>query len=880
MSPLRKNVGHRRASTALVFLALASTAARGQNRDDPEAERASFKVADGFEVSLFASEKDGVVKPIQMRFDARGRLWVAGSAVYPLIVPGEKPHDRILIIEDTDGDGRCDRTTVFADGLMIPTGLEVTGDGNGCYVGHGPELLFLRDSNGDGRADERHVVLRGFGTGDNHQNINSFRWGPGGELWFCQGLHIHSRVETPWGLEKLDQAGIWRLRPRRLKLDGFYGSAAEPQNPWGFVFTRWGEPIELAGNNHSIIYPVPGLVKDDRPAQPALIWSTGRSRKMSGGEIVETAHFPDEWQGRLIIGGYLNNAVWTLTIRDDGSGFALEDAPPLITSNHGSFRPVDVRFGPDGALYLCDWFNPIIGHYQASFRHPDRDKSHGRIWRVTAKGRALTMPLPLIDAPVAELISLLQSGDAWTREFAKRVLTDRPTADVIPAVESASSASIAAQSAHFLKELSGVLQSHDAAEAALPLLEQLGKSSDAGARAYAAAAIGPWADRIPKALEFLRPLAKDDHPRVRLHAVVACTYVSRPEAIEVALTAADFPTDKFLDYAIDQAVHSLRPHWLPEFRAGRLAFPGNPHRLIRLVRGDGAAGTIETARELARDAALDRRARESLWMLVVEAGNADDLVAAMTQPDGQMVERLLSAITRTVRTRGVNPGPRAESLLRPLLDSPSAAVRDEALRLAGLWKVEAFRAVLIDHSRTAAGIEGLVALDALVAARQAAAHLADVRETSATDSILPAFFHRVGGPEALMTALRASPPARACAVSALRVMNERGFQHAEMHGLFSEASNSAAVSQPFPPEAAVELAKEALRQGNSERGARIFRRAELACAACHVRSAARAARSGRRSIQSAPPSRPISSSVPCSLRRRKSRRATRRSNWR
>src|SRR5580765_4773567 len=128
--------------------------------DDPATELASFQVADGFEVNLFASEKDGVVKPIQMRFDARGRLWVIGSTVYPQLQPGQTPNDKVLILEDTNGDGVCDKTTVFADGLMIPTGIAL--GGGGVYVGQGSELLFLRDSNGDDRADERRVFMRGF----------------------------------------------------------------------------------------------------------------------------------------------------------------------------------------------------------------------------------------------------------------------------------------------------------------------------------------------------------------------------------------------------------------------------------------------------------------------------------------------------------------------------------------------------------------------------------------------------------------------------------------------------------------------------------------------------------------------------------------------
>src|SRR2546429_2983556 len=401
--------------------------------DDPAAEIASFQVADGFEINLFASEQDGVVKPIQVRFDARGRLWVIGSAVYPQIEPGQVPNDKVLILEDTDGDGRCDKTTVFADGLMIPTGIEL-GNG-GAYVGQGTELLHLKDTDGDDKADERRVVLRGFGTGDNHQNINSFLFGPGGELWFSQGLHIRSHVETPWGIVRLEQAGLWRLWPRRLNLQGFYGSEHEPQNPWGFVFTDWGEPIVLAGNNSSPIYPVPGLVLNHRDAPPALILKNGNGRKVSGGDIVGTTHFPDSWQGALIVGGYINNAVWALKISDDGAGFSLEDLPPLIKSSSRSFRPVDVKFGPDGALYLCDWYNPIIGHYQASFRHPDRDKTHGRIWRVTAKGRPLTKPPQLADASLPQLLDSLKSPDRWTRQFAKRVLADRPTGLVTAALK-------------------------------------------------------------------------------------------------------------------------------------------------------------------------------------------------------------------------------------------------------------------------------------------------------------------------------------------------------------------------------------------------------------------------------------------------------------
>ncbi|TMQ00874.1 MAG: hypothetical protein E6L09_05125, partial [Verrucomicrobia bacterium] len=611
--------------------------------DDPAAELASFQVADGFEVNLFASEQDGVVKPIQIRFDARGRLWVIGSTIYPQIEPGQTPDDKVLVLEDTDGDGRCDKTIVFADGLMIPTGIEL-GDG-GAYIGHGTELLFLKDTNGDDQADERRVVLRGFGTGDNHQNINSFLFGPGGELWFSQGLHIRSHVETPWGIARLEQAGIWRLWPRRLKLEGFYGSEHEPQNPWGFVFTDWGEPIVLAGNNSSPIYPVPGLVVNHRDDAPALIWKNGNGRKVSGGDIVGTAHFPDAWQGALILGGYINNAVWALKISDDGAGFRLEDLPPLIRSSSRNFRPVDAKFGPDGALYICDWYNPIIGHYQASFRDPNRDKKHGRIWRLTAKGRPLTRPPPLVQASVMELLDHLKSPDRWTRRFAKRVLADRLADQVKAGLKEWTARPDLSERA--LVEALGVYQSHEVV--APELVSRVCGATDPGARAYAAGVVGAWADRLPDPLALLRALVADENPRVRLQAVVACTYVPRHEAMEVAAIAADFPTDKFLAYALNQAVFALKPYWLPAFKSGKLNLDKKISRLGLLINADGTADTLQALRELLKSPGLEPAAREAYLRILAEHGDAADLVSILNVSDESLQTRLLPELAAAAR---------------------------------------------------------------------------------------------------------------------------------------------------------------------------------------------------------------------------------------
>ncbi|HLF92145.1 MAG TPA: PVC-type heme-binding CxxCH protein, partial [Planctomycetota bacterium] len=344
-----------------------------QDRDDPETERRAFTVAEGFEVNLFASEKEGVVKPLQIRWDPQGRLWVSCGPSYPQLRPGEEADDSILVLEDKDGDGRADASRVFAKGLSTPMGLEV-GRG-GVFVGSGGELLHLKDTGSD-RPPERTVVLRGFFSGDSHQYINSFVWGPGGDLFFCQGLHAVARVETPWGVEKLEKAGFWRLRDRSLKLDPFLGYDMGPQNPYGIVFDDWGQPIMVSGNGQGVYYPVPTMIRTTHFLQIAQIWD--KTNKLAGADYLGGAHWPEELQGVLVSGAYLNNSFYAFRITEDGAGFRAKNLPPIIVSSHSSFRPVDVRVGPDGAIYVADWYNPIIGHYQASFRHPDRDKTHGR----------------------------------------------------------------------------------------------------------------------------------------------------------------------------------------------------------------------------------------------------------------------------------------------------------------------------------------------------------------------------------------------------------------------------------------------------------------------------------------------------------------------
>ncbi|MGC3970634.1 MAG: GDSL-type esterase/lipase family protein [Pirellulales bacterium] len=207
----------------------------------PDESAKLFELPAGYEVNLFASERDfpDLANPVQFSFDAKGRLWVTTMQSYPMYLPGTPVDDKILILEDTDDDGRADKQTVFADKLHVPTGIEF-GSG-GVYVAQQPNLMFLKDTDGDDVADVRELVLHGFDSADSHHSISAFTYDQGGALYFEEGTFHHSQVETPYGPERCANAGVFRWEPRTWKLDVFvsYGFA----NPWGHVVDGWGQNL-------------------------------------------------------------------------------------------------------------------------------------------------------------------------------------------------------------------------------------------------------------------------------------------------------------------------------------------------------------------------------------------------------------------------------------------------------------------------------------------------------------------------------------------------------------------------------------------------------------------------------------------------------------
>lgn len=384
----------------------------------------TFDVADGFEVSLWA-ENPQLHKPIGMNWDAQGRLWIASSEVYPQIKPGQPATDSIVVLEDADGGGKASRATVFAEGLLIPTGVLPDSQG-GCYVAASSQLLRLRDTNGDGKSDEREVVLSSFGTEDTHHNLHSLRWGYDGRLYMNQSIYTHSHLETPYGVVRLNSGGIWKFNPETWKLEIFCKGGC---NPWGHHWDQWGNHFFTDGAGFKGVYhAMEGATyftySDMRREAESI--SPGNYPKFASLEVVHSPNFPADWEGNLITCDFRAHRVVRFGLTDVGSSYQTRELPDLIRSTNVTFRPIDVRFGPDGALYIADWSNPIIQHGEVDFRDPRRDKEHGRIWRVAAKGRPLadaTRMRELARKPkVAELLPELLSSNAHDQASARRLL--------------------------------------------------------------------------------------------------------------------------------------------------------------------------------------------------------------------------------------------------------------------------------------------------------------------------------------------------------------------------------------------------------------------------------------------------------------------------
>ncbi len=528
---------------------------------DGEAAIKQMTVAKGMKVNLFASEREfpDVINPVQMAFDTKGRLWIAAWPTYPHWKPTEPMNDKLLILEDTNGDGKADKCTVFADGLHCPTGFEFWN--GGVLLAQAPGLVFLKDTNGDDKSDLVIRVLEGIDSADTHHTANSFTFDPGGALYFQEGTFHHTQVETPYGPPVRNaNAGVFRYEPRTQKFDVYitYPFA----NPHGHVFDRWGQDIVIDGTGAVPYHAALFSGRMDYPqkhAKPPQVYQQ-RTRPCPAAEILSSRHFPPEYQGNLLVPNVIGfQGILQYRIDEKGASYAGTEVEPVVVSTDPNFRPADVEIGPDGAIYFTDWHNPIIGHMQHNLRDPNRNKVKGRVYRVTYEGRDLLKPAAVAGAPIEKLLDLLKEPEDRVRYRARIELSAHPSDQVIGATKKWLAALDRQDPNYEHHKLEGlwVHQQHNIIN--LELLQGVLASPDHRARAAATRVLCYWRDRVPEALELFRKQAADAHPLVRLEAIRAASFFNVPEAIEVVLLADDLPSDQYLDYTRGETVKVLEP---------------------------------------------------------------------------------------------------------------------------------------------------------------------------------------------------------------------------------------------------------------------------------------------------------------------------------
>ncbi|HEY1081903.1 MAG TPA: PVC-type heme-binding CxxCH protein [Prosthecobacter sp.] len=837
---------------------------------NPEVQKAGFVIPEGLEVTLWAQEPM-IAKPVQMNWDAQGRLWVVSSTTYPQIKPGDGTKDQVVVLEDTDGDGKADKSTVFAEELHIPTAV-IPGDG-GAYVANSTEVLFLKDTDGDLKADERTVVLSGFGTEDTHHLLHTMRHTPEGLLSFLQSIYIHSHIETPYGVRRLMGGGVWEFRPETRRLEVISKGLI---NPWGYEFDRWGQSFATDGaGGEGLNYIFPGSVFKTSPgAKRTLSGLSPGQPKQCGLDVLDDPHWPEDWQGTWVTNDFRGNRVNRFKVTATGSGYMAKQEADVLASNHRAFRPIDIRVGPDGALYIADWYNPIIQHGEVDFRDPRRDLVHGRIWRMTAKGRPLSTMPKIVGAPVPELLEMLKSDRKWTRHFAKQELRSRGVAEVVPVLKTwPDSLDKAAPGYwHTLLEVAWAREGLNRFSA--KLWRDLYASPDARIRAAALRILSHRWRELPDAMDFLKKAVADENAQVRLWAVSVLYEMRQPKAFELALKALDQPLDENLDFLLELTAREQVDIWLPLALKGDLKLNDNPKHLVYAMKATGRSealkpllGSLKAGKLAADDAAsVLAMAGDS-----ADAAQAGEIAALVNDPAmADKVVGLMDALVKAATTRAVKPEG-AQETVTAWLASPRPEIVHRATILAGAWKVEPARGTLQEilvkdstlppvregavqglarlggaKSRDffdkvfqeqpalrSLAVQGLTDVGPQIAAKRAIEFLARSKDAQEATPVLNAFLKNKQLPGVLAAELKDKTIPDFVAVEGIRMVSTRGIK-----GPLEEALRTAGgvkqMNQALTPEQMAALVAKVKEQGNAARGESIYRRQQLLCQSCHA----------------------------------------------
>jgi putative heme-binding domain-containing protein len=635
----------------------------------PEELIKTCTLPEGFELKLFADESiyPEIANPVQLAFDSKGRLWVATMPSYPQWRPGDpKPSDKLVILEDTDHDGKADKSTIFYDKLHCPTGFQFF-DG-GVLVMDQPRMIWLKDTDGDDQADHVEHVLDGFATEDTHHSVGAFEMSPSGKLHMLEGVATGTALETPWGpFRKHGPSGSYVFDPRSLEITFF--ATPGHGNPWCYVFNEWGQGIVGDGTGATQHWDTPlsgAQYRGRKSLQP--VFDNERLRPVVGSDYLRTRQFPEEMQDDFIYACVINmNGIPRWKISDDGAGYKGErerrdpkdpsTAIDLLKSTDKHFRPVDPQIGPDGALWLGDWANPLIGHMQYSQRDPNRDKKHGRIYRIVYAEKPLVDPETQHGKSVAEVLAQLESHQWRTRYRVRADLQATTPEEVLPAA-AAWLANVQASSLpqevkdRLATEALWLQQSFHAIDESL--LRQLLSAATPDARAAATRVVADARSQLPAAEAMLVAQATDPHPRVRAEAVRGLSFFPTEAAMKAVLAAATVePTDPYVSYTADAALGANVDVWRPLYEKGSFAERGTPAAAIV----DGVLGLDKKAAEMKPSLAIlfaeqphsaEERNKAMQAILSVQGGDAKN---------GQVVFKRVCINCHKVGTEGADLGP-------------------------------------------------------------------------------------------------------------------------------------------------------------------------------------------------------------------------------
>lgn len=532
----------------------------------PQQERLQLHLPPGFEIQLVAAEPD-IAKPMNMAFDAKGRLWVTTTLEYPIPAKqGTKARDSIKILEDTNGDGRADVVKTFATGLNIPLGIMPYQDGVICYSI--PNIWFLRDTDGDDKADKKEILYGPLGfERDTHGMCNSFTRGYDGWLYATHGFNNHTELSGKDGHSiSMKSGNVFRMRMNGDRVEHYSHGLV---NPFGMTFDAAGDlfvadchtkPISLILREG--YYQSFGKPDDGLGYVPDVMEHLHNSTAISGLAISEASSFPQEYDRNTFGGNVMTSRINRDELQRIGSSIRAVKKPDFLIADDPWFRPVDLKFGPDGALYVADFYNRIIGHYEVSLDHPGRDRHRGRIWRIVYHGtdkkkkapaRSTNFAAMSLDELFAELADYSRVRCMMA---ADRIVDHYPAQAIEPALKIVRTSDQPTSRIHALWILNRLHQ--------LPfsvLSKATGDShSEVRVHAYRVLAEYVAGQKEPIAL-LLKKGMSDESPNVRRAAVQAAAVYRREASIPILLKLfhSTKPQDVHLRHVIKI---SLRDHFL------------------------------------------------------------------------------------------------------------------------------------------------------------------------------------------------------------------------------------------------------------------------------------------------------------------------------